>query len=398
MERLKVLFLTSWYPTKDQPVSNVFVREHAKAVQLYNDVIVLHYAGADSSIKTLWRIEKETDEAVADGIPTYRIWYKPLPLIKVSYFIYFWSFFRVFGRIFYQDFQPDVVHAHLYNMGLIAVSFKKLYRFPVVITEHSSAFPRKLLSFQEILKAHLAFRLADQVLPVSHALQRAIERYYIRARFEVIPNAVNTNFFFPTVNSKQSRTHKNILFVGTLRPVKGVPNLLQALAQVRTKRDDWHLDILGDGPARIEYERLASSLRIDDKVCFHGLKRREEVAQFMRQAHIFVLSSLWENLPCVAIEAMASGLPIVATIAGGIPEIIHEEIGLLVPPNDTKCLAEALEHMLQHYMNYRAENIVTYAHSRFSYETVGKLFHNTYLKVLRKGHDETAKRRGLDAV
>lgn len=384
MERLKVLFLTSWYPTKDEPVSNVFIREHAKAVQLYNDVIVLHYAGPDSSMNRLWRIEKETDENLTDGIPTYRVWYKPLPFIKVSYFIYLWIFLQVFRRIFYQDFQPDIVHAHLYNMGLIAVLFKKLYRFPVVITEHSSAFPRNLLSFQEIFKAQLSFRLADLVLPVSHALQEAIERYYIRARFQVIPNVVNTNLFFPRSNSIEKNTHKHILFVGALRPVKGIPNLLQALAQLRKKREDWHLDIVGDGPARMEYERLVLSLGLVDKVSFRGLKLREEVAEFMRQADIFVLSSLWENLPCVAIEAMASGLPIVATIVGGIPEIIDDKIGVLVPPNDSKSLAEALEYMVEHYINYRAEDIVIYAENHFGYEIVGKLFHNVYLKVLRR--------------
>ena len=92
------------------------------------------------------------------------------------------------------------------------------------------------------------------------------------------------------------------------------------------QRDDLCLDILGDGPRKEEYMKLSAELGLSDRVFFHGYQSKNVVANYMRQAQLFVLPSLWENLPCVLIEAIASGLPILSTQAGGIPEIVDEEI------------------------------------------------------------------------
>jgi len=138
----------------------------------------------------------------------------------------------------------------------------------------------------------------------------------------------------------------------------------------------------GDGPNRSEYEELTNKLGLRDIVSFHGLKTKQEVAEFMRQCDFFVLSSLWENLPCVLIEAMASGLPIVATKVGGIHEIINEKVGVLVPPKDVKALTEAIDHMLDHYQDYSAREIAEYAFDRFSYEAVGRQLNEIYKELI----------------
>jgi len=132
-----------------------------------------------------------------------------------------------------------------------------------------------------------------------------------------------------------------------LVPIKGLLHLFQALVLLGRKRDDWHLDIVGDGPEREGYQTLVAERGLSDRVTFHGLKSKEEVAEYMRRSDLFVLPSLWENLPCVLLEAMASGLPIVSTKTGGIPEIVTDEIGLLVPSGDSSRLSEALETMVE---------------------------------------------------
>ena len=73
MKRLKVLFITAWYPDSKQPLNGIFVREHAKAVELYNDVIVLHIPDARTDVRQLWQIEQEKDRTLTEGIPTYRL-------------------------------------------------------------------------------------------------------------------------------------------------------------------------------------------------------------------------------------------------------------------------------------------------------------------------------------
>jgi glycosyltransferase involved in cell wall biosynthesis len=262
-----------------------------------------------------------------------------------------------------------------------AVLLGKRHRLPVVITEHFSAFPRRLLSRQKLLKARWAFGQADLVLPVSAALQRSIEQYGIHARFRCLPNVVDTGLFTPPPAPCPPHDPIRILFVGSLILLKGVGFLLDALAQVQRQRQDWCLDLVGDGQDRATFERQAAELGLAPQVTFHGWKTKTEVAGFMRQADLFVLPSLWDNMPCVVVEAMASGLPIVASDVGGIPEMVDAPvIGALAPPGDTGALAAMLLARLgtrptdRHLIAARAQ--------RFSMAVVGQSLHDIYEEVL----------------
>jgi glycosyltransferase involved in cell wall biosynthesis len=387
MGSVKVLFITTWYPTKKQPVSGVFVREHAKAVRLCNDVVVLHCVVKNSNLKGLWRIEQDTDESINEGIPTWRVCRRRLPIRIISYFNFIWSILRGFRHIVSTGFRPDIIHAHIYEAGVPAILIGKLYNIPVVITEHNTAFPRRLLSGNAILKAKFAFRQAQFVFPVSSALQKAIEGYGIRARFRILPNVVDTSVFYPSQKAKEVSNPKRILFAGLLVPIKGIPYLLKALAQLNRQRGDWQLDIVGDGPSRIEYEHLAQQLGISYKVIFNKTKSKKEVAEFMRQADLFVLPSLAETFSVGTAEALATGIPVLATRSGGPEEFVTEERGLLIPPGNTEALFKGLDYMLNNLERFNTEQISHYATEHFSPERVGKQLQRVYLECIagRKG-------------
>jgi glycosyltransferase involved in cell wall biosynthesis len=378
VKRLKVLFVTNWYPTQKEPAKAVWVREHAKAVGLYDDVVVLHCAGADIDLNSLWRIQEETDEKLSEGIPTWRMWYRP-SMLRASYLVYFWSILRSCQYLVRQGFRPDVIHVHVYDAGAPAVAFAKLNRIPVAVSEHFSSFPRRMLGRQDLFKAWLAFRWADLVIPASHFLQKAIEQYGLRARFEVIPNVVDTNLFFPAPCPRSSdSTDKRILFVGQLESVKGIPFLFQALSQLHRKRNDWRLDIVGDGSARMSYERLAADLNLGDAVAFHGLKTRQEVADLMRRADLFVLSSLAETFSLPVAEALASGVPVLSTRCGGPEEFLFDDTGRLVSAGDVEALFEGLDGMLDNLHRYSHQWISEYAKELFSPHGVGAKLHAVY--------------------
>jgi L-malate glycosyltransferase len=386
LKRLKVLFVTEWYPTAEQPVGGVFVREHAKAVTRFDDVVVLHIAGEDPTLKRFWQMKQEADRSLTEGVPTFRIWYRRPPLKKTKYLFHTIAAMKGIHKIMSEGFRPDVIHAHVCIAGMPSILLGKAYRIPVVITEHSSIFHRGVSNWPKSLVSwffRFVFRNADLVLPVSHALQIEIERYGVRARFQIVPNVVDFSLFSSPGHIKEGDLPKQILFVGLLVPVKGVPHLLQALGRLRKTSGDWLLDIVGDGAARTEYERLTMNLNIGDKVTFHGLKSKEEVATFMRRADFLVLPSLWENFPCVLLEAMASGLPIVSTQAGGIPEIVDEEIGILVPPGDVNKLAEGLSEMMQSLPRFDRSAITKRADA-YRPEVVGRLIHSLYESCVRR--------------
>lgn len=381
-ERLRILHIAGWYPSRKNPVAGVFVREHVKATALYNDVVVLYSEGVDCGIRGSYEIEDNLE----DGIRTLRLRHRKSPIPKTTYFIYLWTIFRAFRKLVKEGSKPDVVHAHVYSAGVPAALIGKCYGLPVVVTEHSTAFPRKLIRGFEKLKAKFAFERADVVCPVSEDLKRHIEAYDIRAHFRVVPNVVDSSLFAPgDRTSTREDNRKCLLLVALLDPKKGVPYLLEALALLREKRDDFVLDIVGDGPNRAEYEELARKLGLQEVVRFHGLKTKQEVAEFMRKADVFVLPSEWENLPSVIIEAMASGLPIVATNVGGIPEMVDDGAGILVRPRDSEALAKAIDCLLDHLQEHVPETIAQYAQAHYSYQAVGRELDRIYRAVLRKG-------------
>lgn len=414
--RLKVLFIPAWYPSEVNPVAGIFVKEHAKAASLYNDIVVLYaYPDLHPQRMHLYRVSEDTE----DGIRTIRVRYSGvffylgrklmrkgqkqntlsnsqsrsaatlskllrIPALMIGGLLYYGGIFATFRKLVKEGWKPDIIHAHVFTAGVPAIILGKLYRIPVVITEHWTVFPRHALTFFERMKARCAMNRARIILPVSDDLRRHIEAYGIKSKFKIVPNVVNTEMFSPAFsqNKKRGSQRKELLLVATLTPQKGVPYLLEALSQIKQEREDFVLNIVGDGPNRREYEELTKNLGLENVVKFHGLKSKEQVAQFMRNCDFYVQPSLWENLPCVFIETMACGKPVIASDVGGVKEIIDKENGILVPPKDVEALREAIVHMLDNYQNYSPEKIAQYARERFSYKVVGKMLDDIYSGAL----------------
>ena len=380
--KLKILFLSAWYPSTKNPVAGIFIKEHAKAVSLFNEVVVLYNEGCDKKLKKTWQIISDKDE---DWIRTIRIKYKKSPIPKTSYFIYLWSIKQAFKKMLKEGWKPDVIHAHVYSAGVPAVILGKKYKIPVVITEHFSTFPRHTLNKIEVFKARFALRRAKMVLPVSKNLQKHIESYGIKNRFEIIPNVVNLNDFYPLVKKgKDKNQPKKILTVALLVPIKGIPFLLKALANLKTKRQDFFLDIVGDGLNRQKYEELTEKLGLQNLVKFHGLRTKKEVAEFMRNCDFFVQPSLYETFGVTFIEAMACGKPIVATNLSVLQKLIDKERGILVPPKNVNTLTKAIDYMLEHYQDYSPEKISQYIKNGFNYKVIGKKLDDIYREILKE--------------
>ena len=225
----------------------------------------------------------------------------------------------------------------------------------------------------------------DMILPVSKALQQEMESYGIKNPFTVIPNTVNTNRFAPSVRDNDKT--KRILTVGGITRIKGVYYLIQAIAKVKNKRDDFVLDIVGEGPLRKEYEQLSQTLGLDKLIIFHGLKTQTQVAEFMRQSDFVVIPSLWESFSCPLIQALACGKPVIASNVGGIKEILNSKLGMLVLSEDVDALAGAIGTMLDEYSSYDSLILSKYAKENFGYEAVGKKLDSIYREIKKRADD-----------
>jgi glycosyltransferase involved in cell wall biosynthesis len=239
------------------------------------------------------------------------------------------------------------------------------------------------------MKARWAFRLADRGMPVSEFLKRAIEQYGVKARFQVVPNCVDTNFFFPAPERDKRDGPVRLLWTGEMVPCKGLGFLWEALACLDPQRRDYVLDVLGDGPEKTKSERRVAELGLTGRVFFHGYQPKAEVAKFMRNADLFVLPSLVETFSVVSAEALTCGVPVVVTRCGGPEEFMTDQTGMLVPPGDAVALAAALNTMIDRLDSFDRAAIAKYAKQRFSREAVAAAFDRIYAEVVA---DKTAEK------
>lgn len=393
-KRLRVLFVTPWYPYPEIPFGGVFVREHARAVQLYHDVIVLHGLGGTAQLPKYYQLEKDRfneDPALSpqEQIPTYVMRYRKSTIPGLDRIRRHWAVQRALRDIVQAQFKPDIIHAHIHRMALPSFLFGYRNKIPLVITEHHSAFPLKSLSSADILEARLAFKRAQTVMPVSKALQNSIKSHKIQANFKIVPNVVDTQLFAPanlnsTTKFQDSNAIRLLCVAGMpVTHVKGYPYLFDALAGMETQHD-WHLDIIGNGPMMDEYVERVSELNLSDRITFHGYQNKSEIVAAMQRANIFVLASIWDNMPCVLVEAMAMGLPIVATRIGGIPEVITDDYGLLAEPANSLSLGGALLKMMDTYTEYSPAKSVETARQKYSYRAVGYQLSEIYEEAIAK--------------
>jgi glycosyltransferase involved in cell wall biosynthesis len=381
-----VLFFTSWYPTADFTYGGVFVREHAKAVRdAGHRVVVLHLAGPSSALgRNLWAMEAERDPSLSEGIEAHHVFHRRISVRGASYPLYLWSAIAAHRRLRQSGFRADLVHAHVYGAAVPAALVANRNGSPLVVTEHFSGVAERSLSNVEAWKARLAYTHAARVLPVSGFLEQAIRSYGVSRPFEVVPNVVDHSLFFPDGARPRSGADRRLLFVGNLEPfdLKGFPMLLQALVRLRQRRTDWKLDVIGDGTQRVRHEHAAAELGLDGQVTFHGARPKPAVAQAMRDSDLLVVSSRVETFGAAVAEALVSGLPVVSTDVGGIPELVDDRSGRLVPPNDPVALADAVDETLDELDTFDRGAIAGAARDRFSPEAIGERLSRIYASVL----------------
>jgi glycosyltransferase involved in cell wall biosynthesis len=330
------------------------VQEYARAVAPWCDVTVLHLDRTDA----VRRIEVEGRD---EDPPVVRVRYpyRPKPASLALHFAAGRRGLRLVPR-------PDVIHSHFFLAAAPAVLFG---RAPVVATEHWSVFlPEDPATLSPAMRAaaRYALRRAAAVTVPSAALARVLPAPAI-----VVPNVVDTTVFYPGV----ARGPRRLLSAGAFYGAKGFDVLLEAIARV----PDVHLDLVGDGSLRPQLQALAAGLGAP--VTFHGLRTKAELAELMRGASLCVSASRYENNPVVLLEALASGLPIVATTVGGVPEIVGED-GVLVAPGDAEALARGIEEALAR--DFDRDDIARRAADRYGAERIGRELVTLYERV--RGH------------
>ena len=367
---LDVLYVASWYPSKEDPVRGTFVRAHARAAASVNSVTVLAASTTRStSVDEGGEVEPPVRWVTAPALPG---------LLRKLDFVLLTVRLVVAGLGMARTRKPDVVHGNTYETALACGIVGRLLRVPVVVSEHYSGINTHTLTRARAMYARAGYRLVDRSLPVTHELGDAMGRYGISTPATVVPNAVDTTIFHPGPETARL-VPATITFVGRLVELKGVDVLLHALHDADAL-PDFRLCIVGAGPQRSELEGLALSLGLGAQVEFLGQLPQSEIADLLRKSSLLVLPSWTESLPCVVLEALCCGVPVVATRVGGLPAVIDDDNGRLVEPGNVGDLAQAVAGCLA--ASFDPATIARAAHLRYSSESVGQMLDREYRHAL----------------
>ncbi len=378
MGRTRVLIVPEWYPWDDRPYHGVFCREQARTVAESHDVVVLAYR-VDPELRVPFRIE----ESVEDGLRTFRLrfWHVRLPKLDGASKLI--GCRAVLARLRLSGWAPDLIHAHEYQAGRTALMLGRLARVPLVVSEHYSGFALGSVPPRDLAEARRVFERAATVSPVSRDLASRLRKVAPGARFESVPNAVDTRIFHPAISAAARPEGRplQLVTVASLVKVKGHRYLLEALALLVRERDV-ELRLVGDGPLKGELMALARSLDLESRVHFLGTGNASAVAAALRTADVFVLPSLWENLPCALLEAMACGLPAVATRVGGVPEVLGDEAGVIVESRSPEALAEGIAEVAARLERHDPDKLAARADAEYGFAAVDRRWARVYSGAL----------------
>ena len=394
-----VLFLTSSYPRNETDTASVFLSHLARAVHgegarvhvlAPDDVDAVHWQGDVGAVLHFFRYFPRRLQRLAYGAGILdNLARKPWLWFQVPFFVIamFLMTVRLCRRV-----RPDIIHAHwIIPQGVVGVIVGRLLRIPVVTTAHGSdAFGlggRVLQGVKHWVVRHSAAWTSNTPATAKAAMSGNTPK----KEAVIVPMGVDSRRFQCTGAGRLKSSVKDgvhtILFVGRLIQQKGVRDLLLALPllpdSLRRKTQLW---IVGDGPERSVLVQLAVTIGFADRVRFFGKIDNAALVEYYAAADVFVSPSHREGQGVVYLEALAAGVPVVATRVGGIPDMLTDfETALLVSPHDPEEIAQAIAKLAQ-AADLRlklVQNGAELVAAVYDWSKIGKNFLSLYRQCMR---------------
>lgn len=370
---MRILFISSWYPNKIEPTNGNFVQRHAEAVALLHDVEVIHAIGNSSQSEKFVIEDREIN-----SLRTVIVYYKNTRNPLINFVRRMQGYYKAYQHVA----KPQLIHANiLHNSMLFAVFLRYTRGIPYVLSEHWSKFlsvNRSKLSFLDKKLAQFIANRSSAVFPVSNDLLNNLEELNIGKNHHVVGNVVDTELFKPV--EKEYKVFR-FLHISNLVDLKNPDKIINIAVRLRQEYDNFELQIGGDGDISV-LNNMISEHQVGSYIKTFDEISHQEVAQKMRESDCFVLFSDYENLPCVLLESLSSGVPVIATKVGGIPELINEKYGLLIQNSDED-LYIAMKKMLEgEARKYNPQDLYQYVEENFSQRVIAQKFSAVYENII----------------
>lgn len=368
---MKILFISHGLPSHKYPLNGIFAFDQARALVL---------AGLDVCFFSIdlrglhhWRHWGVTS-GKRDGVRwyTYNIPIGPFP--RIVSIVEPFALNRLYKKVFQMEKKPDVIHSH-FTESMAAAQAREVH-LPLIITEHSSVINQPNVSYQIIQRKKAAYVQAAKVIAVSQSLSKMIKKH-TGIESIVIPNIIDIGIF----ETCKHVNHKDFRLVTTsnLIPLKRTADILKAL--YLTGDHEIFLDIVGDGSERNSLEKLVYNYGLSKQICFHGLVPRDKIPTIYEKCDCFIMVSQSETFGVSYAEAIAAGLPVIATRCGGPEDFVDETNGIMVEVGDVEKIKEAILTMKRSHLNYDKEQMKKSIISKFSPQTIAKKLMEVYESV-----------------
>jgi glycosyltransferase involved in cell wall biosynthesis len=381
---MKVLYISSWYPTPGNPNLGVFVKEHARAIKTTSTeirVLAVVVLRDKPFLKVLHR--EYIDES---GIRTFEIViqsrlrdiiYHLVPLQNLIAYKYY-------KKAIEPNFSPDIIHSNvIFPAGIIGDYFARKLKKPHVITEHWSKIDGLLKKPYLSYLARKSYQKASCILPVSQFLKGNMLGLLPDLnpnKFQVISNVISSEIF----DYKEKIVHNDAIHFcavatwATKRNPDKKPELfIEALAEIEKRTSKKiKLTMVGGGDRVEKLKLLCQSLNLD--TTFVGYKTKQEIAEILQETDYFVHASTIETFGVVIVEALMTGTPVICSNVGGLPELIGETNGVLCENNVADWVL-GINKIIQSDFDKKqmAENVK----NRFGYESIGEEIASVYERL-----------------
>lgn len=389
---MKILFFNYEYPPLGGGASkaNFFLlKEYAKFPDVEVDLVT-------SSTDQFYHLEK-----VSDNIRVHR-----LPIgkkgegkglhfqTKKDLIAYSWKAFW-FSRSLLKKNKYDLTHSFFtVPCGALSWYASLFFKLPYIVSLRGSDVPGYSERFDKLYKFLLPlvkaiWKSADKVIANSQGLKELAEKAYSKKIIGVIMNGVDTEKFNPDKyidSRKENRNNFKIICGTRVTPRKGFRYLIEAVERMRESGEDVSLDIIGDGNEKEELELLVQKKNLKESISFIGVVDHDDVPKYLAEADVFVSPSLNEGMANAMLEALAMGLPLVATNIGGTKELVDDgKNGLIIRTEDVDDLVEKITQIMRDSeLRGEMSKASRIKALKMSWESVASKYKNAYLEILNK--------------
>jgi glycosyltransferase involved in cell wall biosynthesis len=389
MENKKhILFISSWYPNRNNPTHGIFNRHFAEAASLYNNISILHVC-SDENLKA----EFEFTEENKNDIFTLTVYYKKIKP-RFPFFSAFKKKTRVtrafeFGyeKLLTKRRTPDLIQLNvIMPMGIGVYHLSHKYNIPYIINECWSGYCEEDGNYKGFALQYYTRKIVKEaraIMPTSDYLKEAMLKHNLNGNYFIVPNVVDVNLFKPAQHIKNDAIR--FIHISSLNDrEKNVSGIIRAFGKALLTNPVMELVIVGEGVDAHKYRELVRKLKLGEEIKFLGRLASDQIVKEINFSDALLMFSNYETFGVVIIESFACGRPVVTSNAGAIKGYMRHEFGITVNRKDELALTKAILEFTEQKNKFNSDVIRQFAVNNYSYEKIGEKLAGIYTFALQK--------------